>query len=115
MNKNIINVSLLLSTSVLTPDMLSLTGPYERYSDHLIQYGKEMSQLEDTLTEISLVQEKSKIWVGISPSEMGSDSMIETILSDSDIIDSVVKRIQASKPLPPEFSKIIDDNFWDLI
>lgn len=115
MNKNVINISLLLSTSVFTPDMLSLVSPYDRYSDNLIEYGKEMIQLEDTLTEVSLIQEKSKLWDGISPSEMVSNAMIETITSENEIIESVVKRIQACKSLPTEFSKIIDDNFWDLI
>lgn len=34
---------------------------------------------------------------------------------DKEIIESVVERIEKSKPLPPEFGKIIEEDFWDLV
>ncbi len=115
MNKNVINISLLLSTSVLTPEVLSLNSPYELYSHNSTQCPRENMQIDEIITEVSLVQEKSKVWVGISPSIMDGQNLVKTFPSDRDILESVVRKIQASKPLPLEFSKIIDDNFWDLI
>lgn len=115
MNKNVINISLLLSTSVLTPEVLSLDSPYELYSHNSTQCSRENMQIDEMITEVSLVQEKSKIWVGISPSTMDGKTLIKAVLSERDILESVVRKIQESKPLPLEFSKIIDDNFWDLI
>ena len=114
MNKNVINVSLLLSASVLPSDMLSLTGLYDNYSDATIQYPKTMSQIDD-ITQISLIEEKKSIWFGLSASEMSRDMKIEDALSDIVILESVVHKIKGSKPLEPEFAKIIEDNFWDLI
>lgn len=114
MNKNIINVSLLLSASVLPSDMLSLTGQYDSYSDATIQYPKTMSPIDD-ITQISLIEEKKSVWFGLSVSGMSRDLKIEEALSDMAILESVVQKIKGSKPLEPEFAKIIEDNFWDLI
>ena len=33
---------------------------------------------------------------------------------DVDILEKLAKIMEASKPLPSEFSKVIDDDFWDL-
>ena len=33
---------------------------------------------------------------------------------DSEILQSVSERIESSKPIPSEFSKMIDDEFWNL-
>lgn len=114
MNKNVINLSLLLSTSVLPSDILSLTGQYDCYSDVSIQYPKTMNPIDD-ITQISLIEEKRSVWSGLSASEMGRYMKIEDALSDMAILESVVQKIKGSKPLEPEFAKIIEDNFWDLI
>lgn len=114
MNKNVINVSLLLSATVLPSDMLSLVGQYDCYSDHSIQYPKTMTTSDD-ITQISLIEKKKSVWSGLSASEMGCDMKIEDALSDLAILESVVRKIKGSKPLDPEFAKIVEDNFWDLI
>lgn len=40
---------------------------------------------------------------------------VECTGDESELIDSIKKRMEASKSLDPEFSKIIDDNFFDLV
>lgn len=35
--------------------------------------------------------------------------------TDEEILELVINRIKNSKPMPEEFSKIIDEDFWDLV
>lgn len=41
-------------------------------------------------------------------------NVLSSDFDESAVIMSVADRIEYSKTLPAEFSKMIDDNFWDL-
>lgn len=119
MNKNIIKIGLLLSTSVMT-EMALLTVPtIETYSDNLVQKIKACKG-HASLTQLSQTQ-NSKHYTDASAAVLSQASgiSVRTTLSvqldDVAILSSVVERIQKSKSLPDEFANIIDDNFWDLI
>lgn len=117
MNKNIINIGILLSSSVLS-ELSSLTAPMiELYTDNLVHKVK-MVNSRPFLTQIS----KAKIGkrqVEISPALISSSIVLKSEtcikLDEAQILVSVVEKIKNSKPLSEEFSKIINDNFWDLI
>lgn len=36
-------------------------------------------------------------------------------ISDKELLEMIAKRISNSKPMPNEFSKVIDEDFWDLV
>ena len=41
---------------------------------------------------------------------------IDDALTDSDFPETIIDALlKDQKPLDPEFSKVVDDNFWDLI
>jgi hypothetical protein len=41
---------------------------------------------------------------------------IDDALTDSDFPETILDALlKDQKPLDPEFSKVVDDNFWDLI
>ena len=118
MNKNIINIGLLLGVSVMT-DIPALSAPtIDFYSDNFCPKCREVNN-KTSLTLISTTNRPKLYHDGsesINSSLMGVSvrSVLSSELDDAAILMSVVARIEHSKPLPAEYSKMIDDNFWDL-
>lgn len=118
MNKNIITLGVMVGASVMT-NMSSLTSPYvELYSDNLVQKSRSIN-VRPLLTQISKAK-MGKNYLDVSTyllqsSNISFRSAVIYQLDDAAILASVAQRIKNSKPLSDEFSKIIDDNFWDLI
>lgn len=118
MNKNIITLGLLASTSVMTNSSLLTTPNFELYSDNLVQKSR-MANFRPQYTQISQAK------IGNNFPDVSSKifpygginicSAVNIEMDDNSILSSIVQRIKRSKPLPEEFSKIIDNNFWDLI
>lgn len=117
MNKNIITIGVLLSASALC-ELSSLTAPaIELYTDNLIHKTKTVNP-SPLITHISQAQ-IGKRHVEVSSTLISSNVSVNsgayTKLDEVQILASVAEKIRNSKPLSEEFSKIIDDNFWDLI
>ena len=36
-------------------------------------------------------------------------------VDERSLINAIANRIEASKPMPTEYSKMVDDHFWDLV
>lgn len=115
MNKNIITIGVLLSASVMT----ELSAPsFELYADNFAQKSR-VTNSRPSLTQISQAK-VGKSYVDMTQSLFSFHSLCvkstTTVqLDEIEILKSVANKIKNSKPLPEEFSKIIDDNFWDLI
>lgn len=117
MNKNIITLGFFATVSALA-DMSSITAPaIEFYTDSLVPKSTNIN-FRSNLTQVSLTKiGKSTLDISgqLTPSFINTNASININLNDADILASVAQRIKNSKPLDEEFSKIIDDNFWDLI
>lgn len=118
MNKNIITLGVFMSASVMA-DVSYLTAPsLELYSDNLVQKSRAISS-RPYLTQITQAK-IGKNYSDISAALVSSHnikirSAVYNQLDEVEILTAVAQRIMRSNPLPEEFSKIIDDNFWDLI
>lgn len=119
MNRNIIKIGLLLGTSVLANTADLKVPGIDLYADNLVPKARGNNG-KMPLSQFSLIQNR-KYYIDASStvfsqtSNVSVRSTLHTKLDDAEILTSVVQRIQESKPLPEEFSKMIDDNFWDLI
>ncbi len=50
--------------------------------------------------------------------EAGWDACLKCLngkLNDNEILEKIAERLKQSKPMPAEFSKIIDEEFWNLV
>lgn len=115
MNKNIITVGFLLSASVMSES--SLTYPaFNTYSDGLYQKVRGITP-KSSLNLISQVGESSlEMNSPMSPTtDMTVLSALDDDLDDRAILESLIARMKKSKPMPAEFSRIIDEDFWDLV
>lgn len=117
MNKNIIQVSLLFTASMMSD--FSLTSPtIDLYSDSSTPEVRGTNPKSE-LTQISQTY-LGKHTIDASYLISGFDNVsIRSVLADNfediDILESLVKKIQNSKPLSAEFSNVIDEDFWNLI
>ncbi len=119
MNRNIIRVGILLTTSSVMPDIALASPTIDLYSDYHITPKVHSFKDMSGLTQISQVEGGKYIFDTsyLVPASINASvsSVSNEELDDLAILKSVVKKIQESKPLPAEFSKVIDEDFWDLI
>lgn len=118
MNKNIIKVGVLLSVSII-PD-ISLTSPvFDLYSDnrmrqvcgfHMKPTLVQISRMQDGQSSLDLPGLVASATAGISV-----QSVLTSVSDDYCVLESIVRKIQQGKPIPSEFSMVIDEDFWDLI
>ncbi len=118
MNKNVIKISLLLGASIMTDIPMLSVPAIDLYADNLCPKGrfinnKESLTLNSNTNRTKLYHDGSE---SINSLSIGIKvrSVLSAEFDDAAILMSVVERIEQSKPLPAEFSKMIDDNFWDL-
>ena len=114
MNKNIITVGILLGASVIPHDILN-SPSLDLYSDTLPQ-DFHVSKETSILTQKTSTSKNIDI---TSVTSMADNMSVRSILreeqDDKAILESLIAKIKHSKPLPAEFSKVIDEEFWDLI
>lgn len=107
MSKNYITVSLLCALSVVElTNQVSPKSSFDLYADNhqLQKYSVQSSEMFSHSLKFQYNGENS-ISVNCNYGE-----------NDKDVLEQFVNEIiENSKLLEPEFSKIIDDNFWDLV
>ena len=118
MNKNIITMGcLLISSSVISASEGFVSSPnIEFYRDGLrvkvnSNYPKPfLSQRSNISNSVNSLYH----FFTSAENDVSIQSVLYSEQEDVDILEKLEKIMEASKPLPSEFSKVIDDDFWDL-
>ena len=114
---NVIKVGVLLGSSML-PGVSLISPAIDFYSGNRMQENWRLAE-ETALMRISRAQtEGLPLNLGcFASSENGIRvlSVLSSAPDDYSVLESVVRRIQQGVSISPDFSRGIDEDFWDLI
>lgn len=115
---NVIKVGILVGVSVVS-DFSLTSSALDLYSG-TIEYRKSSKPMS-TLTQIGQKWQDGVCAFGTAAMFTAVDdmknlcSLVIENHKDIDVLDLLMRKMKNSKPIPAEFSQIIDEDFWDLI
>lgn len=114
MNKNIITVSIILTASIFSDNVVMPI--FERYSDDYIVNIATKDSYISQISQTTLNGQKSYFDLPHINSAISSkDIILDNQRDEINILIDIMNRLSQSKPMPTEFSKIVDEDFWELV